>query len=166
MPSYYLLLPIFATITSTIAFPKHGHYSSAQYAPSPATTVAVSSTTTLAGGTTMAPTGTATSGTGSSICDATSTLSASGYTIMANIWGATPGIGGQQCAQVGSGSGSGVSWSSTWSWSSGTNIKSFANAAGGSTPCKPVNQITSLPSTWQWRYAANSPSRKHSIAFH
>lgn len=90
------------------------------------------------------------------MCDATSTLTDDGYTIMANIWGATPGVDGDQCAQAAGTGGSGVAWSTTWNWTSGDNIKSFANANGNSAvPCKAVNDITSISSTWSWRYAIN-----------
>lgn len=92
------------------------------------------------------------SGSGTTVCDATSTLTADGYTIMANIWGATLGLGGSQCAQAAGTSGSGVAWTTTWNWNSGDNVKSFANANGDTlTPCKAVNDITSIPSTWKWR---------------
>ena len=151
--SYYIL-PGLAILACSSAFPNQDRHRHSTVALAP---------TAIGGGSSNPPPSVATAGSspsstspdgaaGSSVCDATSTVSDNGYTIMANTWGASSGVSGSQCARGEGTSGSGIAWTTTWNWNGGTNVKSFANANGNSlTPCKAVGEIASIPSSWAWR---------------
>jgi len=87
------------------------------------------------------------------ICDQYSPVSAGSYAVQNDAWGKDAGSG-SQCAQVDGLEGNSLSWSTTFSWNGGPNsIKSYANAENAAkTPCKPLNQYKSIPTTWSWRY--------------
>lgn len=57
---------------------------------------------------------------GPSQCGQYSSISTGSYTIYTNEWGASTGTG-SQCSQIDGLSGSSLAWSTTWSWSGGTN---------------------------------------------
>lgn len=87
---------------------------------------------------------------GGSVCDGGSTLHDNGYTVMANVY--APGDG-HQCATTHGGKKDKFAWSSKWNWQAGDDdVKSFANAYNpGNTPCKPVDDLGEIHSTWKWK---------------
>ncbi len=148
MHSFYYLLTCLATCSFTHASPQYppwyNHPSSSSGSSSSSSNVVATAAPSPSGGT-VPP------GTGSGVCDARSIASLGVYTLMANIWNTSPGPGSQCASPLSGGSGSPASWTTTWSWSVGRDIKSFANANGNSlTPCKPPNSMSSISSTWNW----------------
>ncbi|KAL8704419.1 MAG: hypothetical protein Q9201_002410 [Fulgogasparrea decipioides] len=93
-----------------------------------------------------------------STCDQYTPITSGPYEVQNDAWGAIPG--GSNCVEIGSfdaGSGS-LAWSTTFNWGGDKNaIKVFPNAqAASNTPCKPLNQYQSMPSTWSWSYGTTS----------
>ncbi|KAL8829983.1 MAG: hypothetical protein Q9170_005940 [Blastenia crenularia] len=92
---------------------------------------------------------------GPSQCGQYSSISTGSYTIYSNEWGASTGSG-SQCSQIDGLSGTSLAWSTTWTWSGGTNIvKSYTNVESPMTS-KPLSQYTSIPTTWSWSYSGTS----------
>ena len=87
------------------------------------------------------------------ICDQYTPVQAGSYAVQNDAWGKDSGSG-SQCAQIDGLNGGALSWSTTFSWDGGPNsIKSYANAESAEgTPCKPLSQYHSIPTTWSWRY--------------
>ncbi|KAL8953432.1 MAG: hypothetical protein Q9222_000706 [Ikaeria aurantiellina] len=88
-------------------------------------------------------------------CGQYSSISTGSYTIASNEWGASTGTG-SQCSQIDGLSGNSLAWSTTWTWSGGTNnVKSYTNVQSPMTS-KPLSQYTSIPTTWSWSYSGTS----------
>ncbi|KAL8933244.1 MAG: hypothetical protein Q9216_006456 [Gyalolechia sp. 2 TL-2023] len=103
-----------------------------------------------------------------STCDQYTPITSGSYEVQNNAWGAVPG--GTSCVSLGSSSGSNssvqtvssgsdsVAWSTEFNWSGDPGaIKSYANAqAKDKTPCKPLNQYKTMPSSWSWSWSSSS----------
>ena len=57
-------------------------------------------------------------------CGQYSSLSTGSYTLYTNEWGASTATSGSQCSEIDSLTGSSLAWSTSWSWSGGTNSES------------------------------------------
>ena len=89
---------------------------------------------------------------GASQCAPFSSIATGPYTIYANEWGGSTGTG-SQCSQINSLSGDTLAWSTAWSWANSPySVKSYTNVEVPMTS-KPLNQYTSIPTTWNWRQA-------------
>jgi len=78
------------------------------------------------------------------------------YTVYEDLWNEAAGTG-SQCTTVNSLSGTTLAWSTSWSWSGGSNqVKSYANAVVTQSTIKKISAITSIPSTWKWSYTGSS----------
>lgn len=83
-------------------------------------------------------------------CDAFGSFSSAYYTFYHNNWGAASGTG-SQCTTFSSTSGQTVSWSTSWSWSGGSNqVKSYSNVAVTNVN-KQLSAVNSINSVWKWR---------------
>ncbi|KAL8838187.1 MAG: hypothetical protein Q9170_002230 [Blastenia crenularia] len=92
-------------------------------------------------------------------CDQYTPVTSGPFEVQNDAWGAIPG--GNSCVQLGSSSSSGsksLAWSTTFSWAGDKNaIKAYPNAqAKDNTPCKPLNQYKTMPSSWSWSYGSTS----------
>lgn len=76
------------------------------------------------------------------------------YAVQNDIWGATPSGDQKQCSSISSFDGSSLAWSTTFTWTGdGNAVKTYANAENKeATPCKPLNQYTSMKTSWTWEY--------------
>jgi xyloglucan-specific endo-beta-1,4-glucanase len=75
------------------------------------------------------------------------------FTLYQDLWNKDVGSG-SQCTAVDSLSNNGntLAWHTQWSWANGpTTPKSYANAVGNFTS-KPLNQLSSISSSWAYRY--------------
>lgn len=87
------------------------------------------------------------------ICDAYTPLTSGPFEVQNDAWGAIPG--GNSCVQLNDSNGSesdSLAWSTTFSWGGDKNsIKAYPNVqAAERTPCKPLNEYHSMPSSWSW----------------
>lgn len=74
------------------------------------------------------------------------------FTIYQNNWGASAATSGSQCTSVDSVSDSTAVWSTSWTWAGGSSsVKSYSNV-GLMSINKQLSAISSIPSTWKWRY--------------
>ena len=83
------------------------------------------------------------------------------FTLYQDLWNEQAGSG-SQCTAVDSLSNDGntLAWHTEWSWNGDlTTPKSYANAVGNLTS-KPLNQLSSVSTNWNYRYDARllSPS--------
>ena len=84
-------------------------------------------------------------------CGQWDTVSADPYELLLDQWGIS-GATGSQCAQINSLSGNTIAWSTTWSWSGGSGVKSFTNIQLNDGVGVQLSAISSMPSTWKWSY--------------
>jgi len=85
----------------------------------------------------------------SSHCGQWDTVTASPYVLNLDQWGIS-GATGSDCAQITSLSGTTIAWTSTWSWSGGSGVKTFSNIQLTSGINKQLSAISSIQSTWKW----------------
>jgi len=94
-------------------------------------------------------------------CDTFNPVRTGNYAVQNDAWGASNGVGSQR-AQIDGLIGDSLAWSSNFSWANKPNeIESYTNVeAAANTPCKPLKQYNTIPTTWDWRYVCSSPSCK------
>jgi xyloglucan-specific endo-beta-1,4-glucanase len=86
-------------------------------------------------------------------CDAYGKLETSPYIVYHNNWGAGSATSGHQCTTFDANNGGWVVWSTEWTWEGGPySVKSYSNVAIENVN-KKLSEISSIPSTWNWRYA-------------
>ncbi|KAI0029135.1 glycoside hydrolase family 12 protein [Vararia minispora EC-137] len=83
-------------------------------------------------------------------CGQWDTANAGTYTLYLDQWGLSGASSGSDCATITSQSGSTVAWTTTWTWTGGTGVKSFTNIQQNSGINKQLSSISSIPSTWVW----------------
>lgn len=102
--------------------------------------------------TTAAPTPTKTLQRRADFCGQWDSTVTGSYTVYNNLWGEGSASSGSQCTGVDSLDGNTLAWHTSWTWEGGSSsVKSFANAAYAFTATQ-LSQISSIPTTWQWRY--------------
>lgn len=85
-------------------------------------------------------------------CGLQSTLSAGTYTLLDDEWGAADGTG-SQCSSIDGLNGNSLAWSTTWSWEDNINqVKAYVHVQSSSTYCTQISSISSIPTSWSWRY--------------
>lgn len=92
------------------------------------------------------------------MCGNWGTVATAGYTVYHNNWGAAQATSGSQCTTFTSVS-SALSfvWSTSWTWVGGAGqVKSYSNVALEAVN-KKISAISSIPSTWVWRYVSLHP---------
>jgi len=89
-------------------------------------------------------------------CGQWDTIVAGPYTLALDQWGKSGASSGSDCAQLNSASGNTVAWSTTWSWTGGTGVKSFTNVGVNSGLNKQLSAISTIPSTWVWSQSSTS----------
>lgn len=114
--------------------------------------LAVTLSLSLASLTTAAPTPTKTLEKRADFCGQWDSTVTGSYTVYNNLWGESSASSGSQCTGVDSLNGNTLAWHTSWTWEGGaSSVKSFANAAYAFTATQ-LSQISSIPTTWQWRY--------------
>ena len=84
-------------------------------------------------------------------CGQWDSITTGSYILYQDLWDESAGTG-SQCSTLESLSGSTLAWQTNWSWSGGSSsVKSYANAVVQFTS-KPLGQLTSIPTSWAWRY--------------
>ncbi|KAG1743045.1 glycoside hydrolase family 12 protein [Suillus lakei] len=72
------------------------------------------------------------------------------YSLLNNLWGEYDASSGSQTSQITSMSGSTIAWETNWTWTGGTEVKSFANIQLNTGINQQLSAISSMPSTWHW----------------
>ena len=89
-------------------------------------------------------------------CGQWDTIAAGPYTLFLDQWGKGGASSGSDCAQVNSQSGNNIAWSTTWSWTGGSGVKSYTNVGVNNGLNKKLSAIGSIPSTWKWSQSSSS----------
>ncbi|KIJ62250.1 glycoside hydrolase family 12 protein [Hydnomerulius pinastri MD-312] len=84
------------------------------------------------------------------VCGQYDTVAAGQYSLLTDLWGESGATSGSQCSTLDSVSGTTVSWSTTWTWTGGTGVKSFSNIQLDDGINQQLSAISSMPSTWDW----------------
>ena len=78
-------------------------------------------------------------------CGQWDTVTASQYELLLDQWGAGGATSGSQCANLISLSGSTISWTTTWTWTGGSGVKSFTNIQLNDGINQQLSAISSMP---------------------
>ncbi|KAI0041482.1 glycoside hydrolase family 12 protein [Auriscalpium vulgare] len=70
--------------------------------------------------------------------------------VLLDQWGASGASSGSDCAKLTSVSGTTVAWTTNWSWTGGSGVKSFTNIQLDVGLNKQLSQIKSIPTVWNW----------------
>lgn len=89
------------------------------------------------------------------LCGQYQTYESSGYIINNNLWG-EGGADGSQCTYVFDALTSGVAWTTTWTWSGGSGVKSYANSGLEVKTGQLLSEISSMPTKASWNYSDTS----------
>lgn len=82
-------------------------------------------------------------------CGQWDSITTGGYILYQDLWNEASGTG-SQCSTLDSVSGNTIAWSTSWSWTGGSNqVKSYANAVVQFTST-PLSKIGSIPTTWSY----------------
>ena len=77
-------------------------------------------------------------------CGQWDTVTAGDYELFLDQWGIS-GATGSQCSSITSLSGETIAWSTTWSWSGGSGVKTFSNIQLNTGVGKQLSAISSIP---------------------
>jgi hypothetical protein len=78
--------------------------------------------------------------------------SSSSYVVVNNLWNASSADSGYQCTTVDSYSGDTMAWTTSWTWTGGSNqVKSYASVEYVF-PSAKLHDISSINTVWSWRY--------------
>ncbi|CAG8976988.1 hypothetical protein HYALB_00009782 [Hymenoscyphus albidus] len=91
------------------------------------------------------------------LCGSFGSIATAGVVIYHNNWGAGQASSGSQCTTFTSvSSAKSFVWSTSWSWAGGQGqVKSYSNVALEKVN-KKISEISSIPSTWTWRYTGDN----------
>ncbi|KAG1776649.1 glycoside hydrolase family 12 protein [Suillus placidus] len=72
------------------------------------------------------------------------------YSLLNNLWGEHDAASGSQTSQITSMEGSTIAWTTNWTWTGGSQVKSFANIQLNTGINQQLSAFSSMPSAWQW----------------
>jgi xyloglucan-specific endo-beta-1,4-glucanase len=79
------------------------------------------------------------------VCGQYDTVAAGSYTLYTDLWGEGGATSGSQCSTLESVDGDTVAWSTEWTWTGGTGIKSFSNIQLDVGINQQLSAITTMP---------------------
>ncbi|KLO17895.1 glycoside hydrolase family 12 protein [Schizopora paradoxa] len=88
-------------------------------------------------------------------CGQWDTVTAGNYEMLLDQWGIS-GASGSQCAHITSMSGSTIAWTTNWTWTGGSGVKTFTDMQLNAGIGKQLSAISSMPATWDWSYSLSS----------
>jgi len=81
----------------------------------------------------------------SEVCGQYDTVTAGNYELLTDLWGESDATSGSQCSQITSQSGSDIAWTTTWTWTGGSSVKSFSNIQLNEGINVQLSTISSMP---------------------
>nr|GAT58927.1 glycoside hydrolase family 12 protein [Mycena chlorophos] len=72
------------------------------------------------------------------------------YTLYLDQWGMSGATSGSDCASITSLSGNTIAWTTTWTWTGGSGVKSFTNINLNTGINTQLSEISSIPTVWDW----------------
>lgn len=79
------------------------------------------------------------------LCGQYDSVTSGSYTLFTDLWGEGGATSGSQCSTLESVNGDTVVWSTEWSWTGGTGIKSFSNIQLNAGINQQLSAITTMP---------------------
>lgn len=90
------------------------------------------------------------------LCGQWDNVEAGDYILYNNLWGMDNAESGEQCTTLVGVCGDSLQWTAEWTWIGDQySVKSYPNAVLDVEP-RPLSQISTMPTTWQWRYVSPS----------
>ncbi|EDR10183.1 glycoside hydrolase family 12 protein [Laccaria bicolor S238N-H82] len=86
----------------------------------------------------------------SSHCGDYDSVTAGQYVLGLDQWGKSDASSGSSCAAITSFDGTTIAWKNPWKWAGGYNVKSYTNIQLNNGLNKPLQTISSIPTTWKW----------------
>ncbi|KAF7313846.1 Glycoside hydrolase family 12 protein [Mycena chlorophos] len=83
-------------------------------------------------------------------CGQYDSVTESPYTLYLDQWGLSGATSGSDCASITSLSGTTIAWTTTWTWTGGSGVKSFTNINLNTGVNTQLFKITTIPTTWKW----------------
>nr|GAT58926.1 glycoside hydrolase family 12 protein [Mycena chlorophos] len=83
-------------------------------------------------------------------CGQYDSVTESPYTLYLDQWGLSGATSGSDCASITSLSGTTIAWTTTWTWTGGSGVKSFTNINLNTGINTQLSKITTIPTTWKW----------------
>jgi xyloglucan-specific endo-beta-1,4-glucanase len=77
------------------------------------------------------------------------------YSLLNNLWNEQNAAWGYQGSQLTSLSGSTIAWTTTYTWTGGSQVKSFANIQLNTGINQQLSEIYSISTAWQWSLSTN-----------
>jgi len=84
------------------------------------------------------------------VCGQYDTVTAGSYSLLTDLWGEANATSGSQCSTLESVSGNTVAWSTEYTWTGGTSIKSFSNIQLNVGVNQQLSAISTIASSWDW----------------
>lgn len=84
-------------------------------------------------------------------CGQYDSISAGSYSILTDLWGEANATSGSQCTTLDSVNGNDVVWSTTWSWTGGSSVKSFSNVQLNDGIDQQLSAISTMPVCFFYR---------------
>ncbi|KAG6805713.1 hypothetical protein H0H92_014283, partial [Tricholoma furcatifolium] len=91
----------------------------------------------------------------SSYCGQYDTVTAGQYTLNLDQWGESGATSGSDCASITSQSGTDIAWTTTWTWTGGTGVKSYTNVGLDDGLNVQLSAISSIPTSWDWSQSSS-----------
>ncbi|EGN94417.1 glycoside hydrolase family 12 protein [Serpula lacrymans var. lacrymans S7.3] len=88
------------------------------------------------------------------ICGQYDSVTAGQYSLNTDLWGESDATSGSQCSQLVSLSGTTVAWTTNWTWTGGSSVKSFSDIQLDDGINQQLSAISSMPTTWDWSQAS------------
>ncbi|KAG1793202.1 glycoside hydrolase family 12 protein [Suillus plorans] len=77
------------------------------------------------------------------------------YSLFNDLWDEKNATWGSQESQITSFDGSNIGWTTTYTWTGGSQVKTFANVQLNNGINQQLSAISSMPTNWQWTQSTN-----------
>ncbi|KAG2147883.1 glycoside hydrolase family 12 protein [Suillus bovinus] len=77
------------------------------------------------------------------------------YSLSNDLWNENNALTGSQTSQLTSSSGSGIGWTTSYTWTGGYQVKSFANVQLNTGINQQLSAISSMNTSWQWSQSSD-----------
>ncbi|KAI9566136.1 glycoside hydrolase family 12 protein [Boletus coccyginus] len=88
-------------------------------------------------------------------CGQFDTITSGSYSLLTDLWGVSAATCGSQCSTLECVNGNTVKWSTEWTWSCETGVKSFSNIQLNVGINQQLSAISTMHSTWHWTQSSS-----------
>jgi xyloglucan-specific endo-beta-1,4-glucanase len=83
-------------------------------------------------------------------CGQFDTDASGNYELLLDQWGLADATSGSDCASITSTDGETIAWTTTWTFTGGTTVKSFTDMQLNTGVNQQLSAISTIPTTWNW----------------